>query len=737
MSAPNVNAPNEGIVGQTLNSVGNAVNYVSDTLQGNTAEAKKETGKEQAKGNVPGERGLGDRVSGAADAVSGKLDEEKYKGSAEALTDLRLYLYSPLEIDRIGPYLFFHYFQTKLHLANTLRTICMEQPSNIKIGDETNKKSTLSQPAKEDPNEKSHAEDRMWTLYLKEADKIDKARMESWAGDMEGILIFQDPAQVTVALLAQISLQLASSFNGSSVAPSLSPDAIAFEPSGAAVSANMLWLLSLLLSLTSALLATLVQQWARQYLQIVGNLKGAKDRAGIRAYMAWGQQRFKASEVVEAVPIILHASLFLFSAGLFQFIYAINVAVAIVVLIPVTIIAALYISAIVLSSWHLDWPYRTPLSKLAWKLHTSLIPIYHRMRSFLRLRNSYFPIFAYHNLPRYRECVALRDFARPDVQSRTLRFLCDKLIHREDYIDFFDIIPHFLRINNGNLSVTQSDSAGQTQFLNVWQSFFWFKRIGSNDPADLAWLRSLFAVYSSNVVRLPHECHLFESALTYYSGRNQDPVISHYARCLIHLTRTWDIATPPGDIWRSKVKSLCGGLVPSNVTLPGTEGGIALQKTLRCLTSSIFFPNHIQQDSIGIQRFLINRSQSAIFFASFQTLIAESHPPGERQRPLTPLGYYYIFDLVSHIILKFPPIAIGWVVNLHPRAPTVRLPAALWHENYPPAEDARHAYNRYLERVSDLGGVAEHFDDLRHTFPYAFNSDGTEISSALEAMQKC
>ena len=34
MSAPNVDAPNEGIIGQVTNSVGNAVNYVSDTLQG-------------------------------------------------------------------------------------------------------------------------------------------------------------------------------------------------------------------------------------------------------------------------------------------------------------------------------------------------------------------------------------------------------------------------------------------------------------------------------------------------------------------------------------------------------------------------------------------------------------------------------------------------------------------------------------------------------------------------------
>jgi len=34
MSAPNANAPNEGIVGQAVNSISNAANYVSETIQG-------------------------------------------------------------------------------------------------------------------------------------------------------------------------------------------------------------------------------------------------------------------------------------------------------------------------------------------------------------------------------------------------------------------------------------------------------------------------------------------------------------------------------------------------------------------------------------------------------------------------------------------------------------------------------------------------------------------------------
>lgn len=52
MSAPNTNAPNEGLVGQAVNSVSNAANYVSETIQGKSAEASKEANKEQAKGNV-------------------------------------------------------------------------------------------------------------------------------------------------------------------------------------------------------------------------------------------------------------------------------------------------------------------------------------------------------------------------------------------------------------------------------------------------------------------------------------------------------------------------------------------------------------------------------------------------------------------------------------------------------------------------------------------------------------
>ncbi|KAJ4341403.1 Ras- protein rsr1 [Didymella glomerata] len=84
MSAPNANKPNEGIIGQIGNSISNAANYVSETVQGNSAEASKEANKQQAKGNVPGQDSVTDRVSGALGAAGDKMDQTKHEGSAEA-----------------------------------------------------------------------------------------------------------------------------------------------------------------------------------------------------------------------------------------------------------------------------------------------------------------------------------------------------------------------------------------------------------------------------------------------------------------------------------------------------------------------------------------------------------------------------------------------------------------------------------------------------------------------------
>ncbi|KAJ6527156.1 hypothetical protein B0H19DRAFT_899754, partial [Mycena capillaripes] len=74
-----------------------------------------------------------------------------------------------------------------------------------------------------------------WAVYVSEAEKYDKALVESWKSDMDGLLIFaalfsailtafiiesyktlnSDSGDQTVQLLVQISQQLAASVNGS------------------------------------------------------------------------------------------------------------------------------------------------------------------------------------------------------------------------------------------------------------------------------------------------------------------------------------------------------------------------------------------------------------------------------------------------------------------------------------------------------------------------------------------
>ncbi|KAI4750115.1 hypothetical protein E4T52_17042 [Aureobasidium sp. EXF-3400] len=83
MSAPNVDKPNEGIVGQITNSIANAANYVSESIQGNTAEASKEANKQKAKGNTADDS-ISNRVSGAMGAASDKLDQHSHEAQAKA-----------------------------------------------------------------------------------------------------------------------------------------------------------------------------------------------------------------------------------------------------------------------------------------------------------------------------------------------------------------------------------------------------------------------------------------------------------------------------------------------------------------------------------------------------------------------------------------------------------------------------------------------------------------------------
>ena len=176
-----------------------------------------------------------------------------------------------------------------------------------------------------------------------------------------------DSGDTTVTLLAQISQQLA----GVTLETSqnlTAPSNASFKPTTSAVRVNILWFLSLVLSLTSALSATLVQQWARRYLEFVQRRGAPHKRARIRAYVFDGVQGTNMYRAVEAVPLLLHISVFLFLAGLVDFLFPINDTVAFYILGYIAAFIFVYAILTVLPNLILNCPYRTPLTGLAWRI---------------------------------------------------------------------------------------------------------------------------------------------------------------------------------------------------------------------------------------------------------------------------------------------------------------------------------------------------------------------------------
>ncbi|KAJ7583401.1 hypothetical protein C8J56DRAFT_830671, partial [Mycena floridula] len=97
-------------------------------------------------------------------------------------------------------------------------------------------------------------------------------------------LLSPDPAQLTLLILYQISQQLA---NGSQTVASLpSPSEIPFSPSRLAILTNFFWFISLALSLTSAFAATLIQQWAPEYIHAIERRQVPEMRGRIRAFLS-------------------------------------------------------------------------------------------------------------------------------------------------------------------------------------------------------------------------------------------------------------------------------------------------------------------------------------------------------------------------------------------------------------------------------------------------------------------
>jgi Family of unknown function (DUF6535) len=147
-----------------------------------------------------------------------------------------------------------------------------------------------------------------------------------------------------------------------------------FSPSNYIVWVNSLWFLSLTISLTCAMLVSMLQQWARRYLWITQRARwNPHDEARMRAFFAHGVEKFRFSSVAEAIPSLIHISLFLFFAGLLIYLFNINHTAFLAVVWWIGVSTVAYLVITILPLLQVDSPYYSPLSSLVFRVCGGLL----------------------------------------------------------------------------------------------------------------------------------------------------------------------------------------------------------------------------------------------------------------------------------------------------------------------------------------------------------------------------
>jgi hypothetical protein len=172
--------------------------------------------------------------------------------------------------------------------------------------------------------------------------------------------------QQNVAILDTISNQL------STIAPQISipstppPPFPAFQPLASDIRVNAFWFMALIFSLSAALLAILVQQWVRDYLHVFQRYNDSLKSARLRQYLHEGSEGWYLPIVAEAVPGLLHVSLFLFFVGLCDFVLNINTTVGLSTTVLIAITGLLYLFTTVARIIYPQSPYQNSFSAVIW-----------------------------------------------------------------------------------------------------------------------------------------------------------------------------------------------------------------------------------------------------------------------------------------------------------------------------------------------------------------------------------
>ena len=147
---------------------------------------------------------------------------------------------------------------------------------------------------------------------------------------------------------------------------------------------NILWFLSLVISLSCALLATSLHQWARRYIRLTQPARCSPEkRARKRAFFSNGVDKMHIPWAVEGLPTLLHLSVFLFFGGLAVFLFNVDQEVSICVVWWIGLFSFLYGLITLMPMIRQDSPYSAPLSTPAWLLYSSILYLTFKVLAFI------------------------------------------------------------------------------------------------------------------------------------------------------------------------------------------------------------------------------------------------------------------------------------------------------------------------------------------------------------------
>ncbi|CCO36133.1 hypothetical protein BN14_10258 [Rhizoctonia solani AG-1 IB] len=174
-----------------------------------------------------------------------------------------------------------------------------------------------------------------------------------------------DPAEASVEILRAMSRTLLIVANQTQPTGSQIPEPeneSDFSPSWSAICVNLLWFLSLSISILVSLIAMLSKEWCSQFMS---GRTGSPVAQARRRQQRWdGIVEWRMEGVLTFLPSLIHLALLLFAVGLSIFLCEIHLAIGLPVSVVTLAGAIIYILCTLAPLYKTHCPYGTTLSRI-------------------------------------------------------------------------------------------------------------------------------------------------------------------------------------------------------------------------------------------------------------------------------------------------------------------------------------------------------------------------------------